>query len=127
MKRHVEIFLAGVMVVAPLAVTVYVVWWLGSGLDGLARSLVGAVSEAAADKWIPGVGAVVLLAGVYVVGALTKVWGFRWVTAGLEGLFVRLPGVRSLYESVRDMLKLFGGDPGRMGQVVRYRLPGTEA
>ena len=126
MKRHVQIFLAGVMVVAPLGVTVYVIWWLGSGLDGLVRSAVGAVSTDLADKLIPGAGALVLLAGVYLVGLMTKVWGFRWITAGLEGLFVRLPVVRSLYESVRDMLKLFGGDPAQMGQVVRFRLPGTE-
>jgi len=126
MKRHLEIFLAGVMVVAPLAVTVYVVWWLGAGLDGLVRSAVGALSPAAAEKLIPGVGALVLVAGVYLVGLGTKVWGFRWIAAALEGLFTHLPVVRSLYESVRDMLRLFGGDPTRMGQVVRYRLPGSE-
>jgi len=126
MKRQIEIFLAGVMVVAPLAVTVYVVWWLGSGLDGLVRSVVEAVSDQAAEKLPPGTGALVLVVGVYLVGLMTRVWGLRWVTAGVERLFLRLPVVRSLYESVRDMLKLFGGDPGRMGQVVRYRLPGTE-
>ncbi|MHC4717144.1 MAG: DUF502 domain-containing protein [Planctomycetota bacterium] len=126
MKRHIRIFLAGVMVVAPLAVTAYVMWWAGAGLDGLARSAVEAVSPKAAEKLIPGIGALVLVVAVYVVGLLTKVWGFRWIMGAMEGLVVRLPVVRSLYESVRDILKLFSGDPAQMGQVVRYRLPGSE-
>ena len=45
----------------------------------------------------------------------------------LEKLFGRLPVIKTLYESVRDILQLFGGQGERMGQVVRFRMPGTEA
>ncbi|KKL57021.1 hypothetical protein LCGC14_2239570 [marine sediment metagenome] len=127
MKRQVQIFLAGVMIVAPFAVTAYVVWWAGSGLDGLARSGIEKISPDA-KKWLfPGAGAIALLVAVYLVGLLTHVWGFRWIMGMLEGIFERLPVVKTLYESVRDILKLFSGDSAQMGQAVRYKVPGTDA
>ncbi|KPK85778.1 MAG: hypothetical protein AMJ81_02755 [Phycisphaerae bacterium SM23_33] len=127
MKRQVRIFIAGVMLVAPFAVTAYLVWWAGAGLDRLARGAIGAVAPSP-EKWLfPGAGALVLLVGIYLVGLLTHLWVFRWGMEKLEKLFARLPVVKTLYESVRDILKLFSGDSRQMGQVVRYRIPGTEA
>ena len=68
-----------------------------------------------------------LAVGIYLLGLLTHVWVFRWVMEVLEKLFARLPVVRTIYESVRDILRLFSGDSAQMGQVVRYRVPGTTA
>jgi len=127
MKKHIRIFLAGMMIVAPIAVTAYAVVWAGAGLDNLARSGIQAVAPAAKAWLFPGVGAILLIVAVYLVGLLTRVWGFRWIMRLVEGVFARLPGIKALYESVRDILKLFGGDSKHMGQVVRYRLPGTDA
>ena len=128
MKRQLRIFLAGVMVVAPFAVTAYVVWWAGTAMDGLVRSGIEAVSPGAGveDWWFPGAGIISLLVGIYIIGLLTHLWAFRWALGLVERIFSRLPGVKSIYESVRDVLSMFGGDANRMGQVVRYRIPGTE-
>jgi len=126
MKKQMRIFLAGVMIVAPIAVTAYAVFWAGAGLDGLARSGIEAVAPGAKAWLFPGVGAILLVVTIYLVGLLTRVWGFRWVMRLVEGVFARLPGIKALYESVRDILKLFGGDSGQMGQVVRYQIPGTD-
>jgi len=126
MKRQLRIFVAGVMVVLPFALTGYVVWWAGSGLDAMGRAALGRIAPAA-GKWLfPGVGALLLVVAIYLVGLLMHLWAFRWGVKLLERLFSRVPVVKSIYESLRDILQLFGGDAGRMGQVVRYRLPGTD-
>jgi uncharacterized membrane protein len=127
MKKQLRIFVAGIMIVTPFAVTAYVVWWAGSGLDGLARKAIESITPRAGDWLFPGAGALVLVVGIYLLGLLTHVWAFRWAMELLERLFSRLPVVRTLYESVRDILRLFSGDSEQMGQVVRYRLPGTTA
>ena len=44
----------------------------------------------------------------------------------LERIVERLPGAKTIYESVRDLLKLFGGDARHMGRVVLYTPPGVE-
>ena len=119
MKKQLGIFLAGVMVLVPLAVTVYVVCWLGSTLDALGREILPNVALP------PGVGALVLIAGVYLVGLATRFWLFQALWSLMEKIVISLPGIKMLYESIRDLLQLFGGDAAKMGQVVQYSPPGS--
>jgi len=124
MKRQIRIFLAGLLVVVPLAVAAYVVWVVGSGLDGLGNQAVRAVWPDA--ELPPGLGVLVLIVAIYIIGLLTHLWVFQWAFRLLEGLIARVPGVKVIYESVRDLMKLFGGDAEKMGKVVRYHPPGTD-
>ena len=119
MKRHLRILLAGAIVVVPFAVTVWLAIGVSTWLDNLAREPL--------KQWGapvgPGVGALLVLAALYFIGLLTQFWIFRGLVGLLERLVERLPGVKTIYESVRDLLKLFGGDAKHMGRVVRYTPP----
>ena len=123
MKKHLRIFLSGVVVITPFAVTAYVIWWIITKLDGLAR---GGLESIAGTELFVGAGVLVLLIAIYLIGLLTHLWLFRWALGLLQKLFSRVPVVKSIYESVRDVVGLFSGDANKMGQVVRYRVPGTE-
>ena len=116
------------MVVVPLIVTVWVVLWAGSTIDGLVKSVIKMVSPRSGVEvwWFHGLGVIFAVAGIYFIGLLTHLWAFRWALGLIERVFSRLPGVKSIYESVRDILNLFGGDANKTGQAVRYRVPGTE-
>lgn len=123
MQKQIRIFLAGSVVVVPLAITVYVVWSVGTWLDGL-------VSVPLADRGVGlprGVGALIIVAAIYGVGLLTHLWGFRLAFSLIDRLLASLPGIKTLYESVRDLMKLFGGAAGRAGKAVRYSPPGSDA
>lgn len=120
MSRQLRIFLAGMLVVTPLAATVYVIWWGAGILDRLGALLVGEGFDLPA-----GAGAVIVLAAVYLVGLLTHWWAFHGLFGLLEGLLTRLPGIRTVYESVRDLMQLFGGQAESMGRAVEYRPPGS--
>ncbi len=124
MKRQMRIFLAGALVVVPMAVTLYVLVALGSWLDDLANGLISLINEEV--KLPRGLGAVTLVALVYIVGLLTHVWIFRGLFARVEKTILRVPGAKVIYESVRDLLKLFGGQAGSMGRVVEYRPEGSD-
>lgn len=122
MKKQFRILMAGVLVVAPFAVTIWAVCGLGGMLDSLVRD---PVKNATGVVLFPGTGMLIVLAAVYLIGLLAEVWVFRWALKALEGLLTRLPGIKTIYESVRDLLKLFGGDAKKMGQVVLYTAPGS--
>ena len=119
MKKQLGIFLGGIMVLVPLAATAYVMCWLGGALDALGREILPNVALP------PGVGALILIAGVYLVGLATRFWLFQAAWSLLEKIIAGLPGVKTLYESIRDLLQLFGGNAGKMGQVVQYSPPGS--
>lgn len=122
MKKQLGILIAGILVVVPFGLTVYVVFWAGGWLNRMGNSVLSYWDL----TFPPGVGAAAMVAGIYFVGLLTHFWIFRLLVNLLERLVAYLPGIKTIYESTRDLLKLFGGDPKRMGRSVLYRPPGTD-
>jgi uncharacterized membrane protein len=123
MKTQIRIFLSGALIIVPLAITAYVLYAAAIWLDGLG-------SRAVARFWpdarlFPGAGALVLVAAIYIVGLLMHVLAFRKLWEYFERLLSRLPGVKIIYESIRDLMRLFGGGAGSMGRTVEYRPEGA--
>ncbi len=119
MKKQLSILLAGLFTLAPFAITVWILGWAGETIDSI-------FGDPIREFW-PGMpaGAGILIAVVliYLIGLATHFWLFRWVLSVLEGLMVRLPGVKLLYESVRDLMSLFHREGGPMGRAVACKLP----
>ncbi|MFP3937791.1 MAG: DUF502 domain-containing protein [Phycisphaerae bacterium] len=132
MKKQLHVFLAGVLVVIPFAVTIWVVYtagsWLGMLGGGMLES-VGLMDEPGESwrRWGPYAGAAIILATIYLVGLLTRFWIFRGLLGLLDRLFERLPGIKTVYQSVRELMKLFGPDSKKMGRTVLYRPPDEQA
>jgi uncharacterized membrane protein len=106
MRRLVGYFVRGLVVLTPLVVTAYVTWWVLGTVDG----------------WlgipIPGVGFVVTIAIITLAGFAASTVITRSLVGALETLFGRLPFVRLLYNSTRDLLNAFVGEHKRFDQPV---------
>jgi uncharacterized membrane protein len=125
LARQARIFFAGAMIIAPLAITIWVVWSVGAWLDQMGLRLFDALGQNRPES-LYGLGAVIIVGLIYAVGLLTHLWLFRGAFGFLERMLIRLPGIKTIYESVRDLMKLFGGGSQKMGKVVQYHLPGTD-
>lgn len=133
MKKVIQILLAGTIVVVPFAITVWVIWSLGTWLDKMGVNVYmflrygpeSARPSSVAPPDLYGLGAAAVIAGIFLAGLLTRFWIFRYVLGLLERLIQRVPGVKTVYISMRDLLRLFGGDSRRMGRAVLYNPPGT--
>ena len=113
--------IAGLIVIAPLGVTVYILWWLFTTLDGIiGRSLYEMIGFD-----IPGLGLVVLVALLLAVGwAAEATVGSKvldWWHAGLA----RVPLVSRLYNATRRIVgSVFGsGDRRFFRSVVLFEYP----
>jgi len=124
LNRQIRIFFAGALVLVPLAITVWVAWAVGAWLDALGRQACESLGLPIQPP--PGTGALLIVAGVYVFGLMTHVWLFRLFFSLLERIVTRVPGIKTIYESVRDMMGLFGGGAEKMGRVVQYQMPETD-
>jgi uncharacterized membrane protein len=106
MRALVNYFLRGLVVVAPLAFTAYVCWRLFVLIDG----------------WlpfeIPGVGFVVTIGFFVLVGFLASTFLARGLFALVESLLTRLPFVRLVYASTKDLLNAFVGEQRRFDKPV---------
>ena len=116
MKRLLNYFVQGLLLLAPLAITVYVCWVTFTTIDG----------------WlglpVRGAGFVVTIVLITVFGFLAGGFLTRRFWGLLERIMQRLPLVRLLYSSTKDLLNAFVGDKRRFDKPVLVELmPGTNA
>lgn len=110
MKKLAQYFLRGLVIITPAAITIYVCWWIVRRVDGVL------------DVGIPGAGIIVTLAGITLVGLLAGTLVTKGLVAEIEGLLEKLPFVRLLYTSTKDLLNAFVGEQRRFNRPVRAQL-----
>lgn len=102
MKKLARWFLQGLLYFVPIALTVFVLVTVFQAIDGALRDLVGID--------VPGAGVLVLVVGVTVLGFLLSSYLSRRVLGGLEALLDRVPLVKLLHTSVKDLLGAVVGE-----------------
>jgi uncharacterized membrane protein len=106
MSRLLNYFFRGVIVVAPVAVTIYICFAIFTSID----------------NWlgfrIPGVGFLLTIVLITVVGFLASNLITRGLLSAVEATLERLPFVRLLYGSTRDLLNAFVGEKRRFDKPV---------
>ena len=121
-----RMMMAGISVIAPLAITGFVLWTLFNWLDKFSRPLIRPLAAILgdADWYHRGVGFVLTLLILWVVGAVaTNVLGKRLVKEAREAL-ERLPLVRTIYAPVRQLLETMTSPDGAgFKQVVLFEYP----
>lgn len=110
MRRLVNYFLRGLVVLAPLVITAWITYELFRRVDGLL------------GLPIPGLGLLLTVAAITLFGFLASNLITRGWLAALESVFARLPFVRLLYSSTRDLLDAFVGEKRRFDRPVAITL-----
>jgi uncharacterized membrane protein len=104
--RLLNYFFRGLIVLAPAVITVYVFWLIFS----------------AVDRWMglryPGLGVAVTIVLITLFGFLTSSVLARWLVRLVDNVFGRLPLVRLVYSSTRDLLDAFVGEKRRFERPV---------
>ncbi|MGQ0383503.1 MAG: DUF502 domain-containing protein [Gammaproteobacteria bacterium] len=110
--------LRGLVVVLPIGLTVWLLWWLGSSAEGLLRRPILLVLPE--QYYLPGMGIAAGLALLLAAGTLVNALIVRQVLAYWEGILDRIPIVKTIYGASRDFLKLFpaGGRKSDLRRVV---------
>src|SRR5712691_10930604 len=110
MNWIVKNFLRGVIIVVPIALTVYLIY---EGFTRIDRLL---------NLPYPGVGFGLTILLMILVGALASNFFVRKFLEWTEAVFTRAPLVRLVYAAIRDLLEAFVGDQKRFNQPVAVSL-----
>ncbi|HHI67927.1 MAG TPA: DUF502 domain-containing protein [Planctomycetes bacterium] len=114
-------FFKGLLTLAPVLLTIYVVYWTAVTAEGLLGKAIRLVVPA--ESYVPGMGIAAGVAAIILVGFLLQAWIFGLLFSWGERLLEKVPLVKSLYSSIKDMLSFFGGGEGKkIGQVVAVEL-----
>lgn len=122
-------FLTGLIVTGPIALTIYITWTLVSWVDSLVRPLIPAAysPERFLPVGVPGSGLIIAFIGLTLIGFLAaNLVGRTFVEIG-ETLLGRMPIVRAIYRSLKQVFETLFADQGssfRKVGLVEYPSPG---
>ncbi len=96
-------FLTGLVVVIPILITAFALYWLFRVLDGFLSPLIHEI----VGREIPGLGILIEIVFIFLVGILaTNVLGSR-VLKWFQTLLIRIPVVKNIYPTVKQLVEAF--------------------
>lgn len=104
-------FLRGLVIVVPIALTIYIVYEVFIRIDRLLPYHLP-----------PGVGFLALIAAIVLLGAIASNFVVRRFLRLTDAIFTRAPLVRLIYASLKDLLEAFVGDKKRFDRPVTVAL-----
>lgn len=103
-------FLKGVIILAPIAITAYIIWLVFDKVD----TIIPAFPR--------GLGFVIVISSVTIIGYLgTRFFVGKAIFDFFDHLLERTPGIKFIYSSVKDVMSSFVGDKKRFNQPVWVR------
>jgi uncharacterized membrane protein len=129
MGRFRNYFLTGLVVTGPIAITLYLVWWFITWVDGVVRPFVPLAyrPETYLPYGVPGWGLIVAVVALTLLGFLTaNLIGRTLVDIG-ETFVGRIPAVRAIYRGLKQVFEtLFSGKGSSFRKVglVEFPSPG---
>ena len=130
LRKVLALTMSGLVTVLPLALTIYVIWWLVHTLEGWLRRALIALDLVAPEHYWPGLG---LLAGfllLLLVGGLVNAYAGRILLKYWDDFLGRIPFVKTLYGGFRDVVSLLpsgSGEKRDLQRVVLARFAGVNA
>ena len=119
-----QFFFQGIVVLAPIGVTVWVIVSLFNWVDNFLPNLLNVlfpVQFAEVNGQIPkvtGLGFLVVIALVFVVGWLSSLYFMERLVSVFDKVLERTPGIKIIYSSVKDFLEAFAGNKKKFDQPV---------
>lgn len=109
MKTISRLFLQGLATILPVGLTIYAVWFVLAGIEKLAHE--GIITLTGKDYYLPGTGLVLTLAIIVGVGVLMNFWLVRRIVELGEKIFASIPGVKTIFNGIRDLMGFINTSP----------------
>jgi uncharacterized membrane protein len=101
MKTLINYFIKGLLIFVPIALTVFLLFWVFNSIDSIFRSYL---------LKIPGLGLLLTVVFITVIGFLASNFLGRKFFALIEKIFRKLPLVKLLYSAAKDIIEAFAGE-----------------
>lgn len=124
LKRLFQYFLQGLIILAPIIITIYAVTALFNFID----NILPAALEKIFPNWItdehgnplriPGIGFIILLLTVVFVGYISSSFVVGRLVDLFDTILERTPGIKLIYSTVKDFFEAFAGNKRKFDKAV---------
>jgi len=104
-------FFQGLLIIGPLAVTVWIIWYIVSSIDNIIPSL--------SERLFPGTTFLLVIGTTALIGYLgSKFILGRVIVDSVDYLLEHTPGIKFIYSSLKDVMTSFVGDKKKFNRPV---------
>ena len=132
-KKVFQYFLQGVIILAPIIITIYAVTALFSFIDNILPDIAGrffpyafGVDESGIPRRIPGIGFIIVVIAVVSVGYVSSSFIVGRMVELLDTVLERTPGIKLIYSTLKDFFEAFAGNKRKFDKAVLVSINAVE-
>ncbi len=106
-KKCSQLFFKGLLAILPIALTLYVLYWLGS----MAESSLGYLLKLILPNslYVPGMGLIAGVVAITAIGLLVNAYVFQRLVKYMESIVSKIPLAKTIYSSIKDLADFASG------------------
>ena len=105
-----QYFLQGLLILAPLAITAWAIFWVVSSIDSLLPIFTYTDDKGAVKVQNYGIGFIIIIAALIVIGYFSSLFITGRVVSFVDQRLDQTPGIKYIYSTTRDFFEAFAGD-----------------
>lgn len=121
MKFIIKSFLKGLLITAPVAITVYILYLIVSFADNLFVDILSPFG-----LYFPGIGLVLTLVIITLIGFLAANWFAAIIFEYIDAVFKRVPFVKTVYTTIKDAMASFTTGKKGFSQLAIVNIPHSD-
>ena len=117
-SRLLQYFLQGLLILAPVTITAYALYFVVSTIDGWLPIFTYADDKGQVHVQNYGVGFLVIIAVIISLGYFSSFFITGRIVSFMDKLMQKAPGIKHIYSTTRDFFEAFAGDKKKFTQNV---------
>lgn len=113
-----QYFLQGLLVIAPLAITIYAVYYIVSSIDNLLPIFTYKNPDGSVSVRNYGLGFVIVIFAIIMIGYLSSFFIRLRMFSLFDSWLEKTPGIRFIYSTVKDFFEAFAGEKKKFNKPV---------
>jgi len=131
-KRLFQFFLQGLLVLGPIAITVWAITAAFNFIDSILPNIIHSILPGIMEdkngelRRIPGLGFLVVILLVIIVGYISSSFIFSKIEQAFDKLLHKTPVVKFIYTTLKDFFEAFAGDKKKFTKNVLASIEGND-
>ena len=126
LKSLLQNFLQGLIILAPIVITIWALTSLFSFVDRILPDIVEKIFPAMSDYYLQGMGFAVAILIILLVGYLSSSFVVGKLVELFDSVLQKTPGIKIIYTTVKDFFEAFAGNKRKFDKAVLVAIASTD-
>ncbi len=126
LRKVLQYFLQGLLIIAPIAITFYALFFVVTSIDNLIPIFSTTDEYGNVHVQNYGLGLVVILAAILFIGYFSSFFITGRILSFVDNVLQKTPGIKHIYGTTRDFFEAFAGDKKKFTENVMVNVDGPD-